>query len=94
VEPAIRLVVAEQKRPEERPGALGIRPPDNDELRPIEALAFNPGAAISRQTGAVEPLRDGAFEAMLACRAAKSFAIAAFVIAISNPSWRLVEKRR
>jgi hypothetical protein len=31
---------------------------------------------------------------MLACRAAKGFAIAAFVIAIDDPCWELLEKRR
>jgi hypothetical protein len=45
-----------QRRPKEGPGALGIRPPDNDELGPIEALALNPGSAIAGQIGAIEPL--------------------------------------
>jgi hypothetical protein len=92
-EPAIRLVVTEQERPKQRPCALRVRPPDNDELGAIEAFAFNPGAAIAGQIRAIEPLRDDAFKAMLARRPAKGFAIAVLVVAIGNSCWRLLEKR-
>jgi hypothetical protein len=43
---------------------------------------------------AIQPLRDDAFEAMLARRPAKGFAIAAFVIAVRDPGRRLLEERR
>jgi hypothetical protein len=47
-----------------RPRSFRVRPADNDELGPIEAFALNPSAAIAGQIGAIEPLRDDAFEAM------------------------------
>jgi hypothetical protein len=90
---AIRLVVAQQQRPKQRSRALGLRLADNDELCP-EALALNPGTTIAGQIGTIQPLRDDAFETMFACRPAKDFPIAAFVIAIGNPYRRLPEQRR
>ena len=93
-QPAIRLVAAKQQRPEQRPGALGIRPADDDELGPIEALAFDPGAAIAGQIGAIELLRGDALEAMLACRPAKRFAIAAFMIATGLTAPRACRERK
>jgi hypothetical protein len=72
------------------PGALRVRPPDNDEIGPIEALAFDPGAANRRADRAIESLRDDAFEAMLARRPTKGFAIAAFMIAIGDAYRRLL----
>jgi hypothetical protein len=90
---AVRLVVAEQQRAIKGRATSGVRPPDNDELGSIEAqnaqgfgLALNPGVAIAGMIGAIEPLRDNAFEAMFARRPAKSFAIAAFLIAIAAPA--------
>jgi hypothetical protein len=73
------LVVAQQQRANSVARSLRIRPTDDYELRPIEALAFYPNAAIARQITPVGSLRDDAFETEFTSGATEDLAVAASV---------------
>ena len=74
----IRLEVTEQEGADIRPRSFRVRPSHDDELGAIEALCLDPRSTVAGQIGAVEPLRDDAFEPMLTCRPAENLAVAAF----------------
>ena len=90
---AIRLVVAEQQRTDEMPRALRVRPSDDDKLRAVEALAFDPGATIARQIGPVCPLGDDALKGVLAGGPPERLAVAALMLAVDDPGGRILEER-
>ena len=84
-QPSIRLEVTEQERADMRPRAFGVRPTDDDELGPVEAFGLDPCAAVAGQIGPIEPLRDDAFEPVLARRPPESLAVAVFMLAVGDP---------
>jgi len=61
-EPAVRIVIGEQERPEPGPSALGIGPPDDHELLPLFALDLDPHAAIAGRIGCVSAFGDDALQ--------------------------------
>src|SRR5262249_30704669 len=61
-QPAIRIIVAEQQRPEPGPGAFGIGPADHHELLAVQAFDFEPQAPITGSVWRIDPLRDDPFD--------------------------------
>ena len=61
---ALRCVVAEQKRTDPMPSALGVTPPDNDEFLAVEAFRLQPRAPTGLIL-TINALRDDALEAVL-----------------------------
>src|SRR5271156_5926339 len=62
---AVVCVIPEQQRSERRARALRIGPADNDEFLAVQKLGLDPDAAVARQVGLVDLLRDHAFDAEL-----------------------------
>jgi hypothetical protein len=60
----------------------------------VEALAFDPDAAIARPIGLISSLRDDPLKAMNARRLAKDFAVSALMLAVCHSRRRLFEELR
>ena len=93
-QPSIRLEVTKQEGADIRSRPFGVRPSHDNELSSVQAFGLDPCAAVAGQIRAIEPLRDDAFEPMLARRPPESLAVAAFMVAVGDPCWSLAEQRR
>src|SRR5208337_3878830 len=76
------------------PRPFRVRPADDDEFAAIEALGFDPGAAVVGEIAAIDTLGDDAFEAMSAGGAAERLAVAGFMGAECNSIRQLLEEGR
>src|SRR5271166_3805056 len=92
-QPAIVVVKGEQQGAQEGPRPFRVRPADDDEFAAIEALGFDPGAAVVGEIAAIDALGDDAFEAMSAGGAAERLAVAGFMGAECNSIRRLLRRR-
>ena len=93
-QPAVVVVIGEQQGAEEGPRPFRVRPADDDEFAAIEALGFDPGAAVVGEIAAIDALGDDAFEAMSAGGAAERLAVAGFMGAECNSIRRLLDEGR
>ncbi|HKN29543.1 MAG TPA: hypothetical protein VJY34_17330 [Roseiarcus sp.] len=93
-QPAIVVVKGEQQGAQEGPRPFRVRPADDDEFAAIEALGFDPGAAVVGEIAAIDALGDDAFEAMSAGGAAERLAVAGFMGAECDSVRRLLEEGR
>jgi hypothetical protein len=85
----IRLEVTQQEGADIGSRSFRVRPSHDDKLGPVEALRLDPHSSVAGQIGAIEPLRDDAFEPVLAGRPPENLAVAAFV-----PSARSIRQGR
>src|SRR5271154_4373608 len=79
---------------QEGPRPFRVRPAGDDEFAAIEALGFDPGAAVVGEIAAIAALGDNAFEPIFAGGAAERLAVAGFMGAECDSVRRLLEEGR